>query len=589
MLQNQNKELARIFDEMATIYEFLGFENRFRVMAYRKASYVIGSLPEAISHYQEKGKLEDVPGVGISIAAKIREYLRTGKISKYEKLKTKVPHDFIGLLKVKGMGPETLKRFHRELGINTKTELITALEDGRVESLEGFKEKKVKNILNGLRQKELIEKRIVLWDALEVSEMMKSHLEKLPEVERIAVAGSIRRAKETIGDVDLLIQAKDNDRKKILDHFVGLQNVEKVLLRGNKKASVLIKEANRQVDLRIFRKKEWGAGLLYFTGSKEHNIHLRKIAIEKGLKVNEYGIFDLRTNEYLAGASEEEMYAALGLVWVPPEMRVEQGEIMLAETKKLPKLVTLKDVKGDLQMHSNWSDGTDPIEELARYVKGSYTYEYIVLTDHSKSTRVARGLNEEQFEAQIETIKKVNAQLGVNFVKAGAEVDILTDGSLDLPDRLLEKLDWVVASIHSQLNRDNTQRLIKACQHPLVHVIGHPTGRLIGTRESYPLDVEAVIQAASSTGTALEINAQPLRMDLNDRLASRARELKVALVISTDSHQKGNFAFMSLGVAIARRAWCTKRDILNTRNWTALEKFKATKKKKAELQQTNHA
>ena len=589
MLYHHNKELARIFDEMATIYEFLGFENRFRVMAYRKASYVIGSLLEDISNYLEDDQLENIPGVGTSISAKIKEYLRTRKIGKYEKLKTKVPHDFISLLKVKGMGPETLKRFHRELGINTKAELLAALEDGRVESLEGFKEKKVKNILSGLRQKETLEKRIVLWDALEISQMLQAQFKKLPEVERIAVAGSIRRAKETVGDVDLLIQAKDKYRKKILDYFVGLHNVNKVLVRGNKKASVMIKEANRQVDLRIFRKKEWGAGLLYFTGSKEHNIHLRKLAIEKGLKVNEYGVFEIKTNKFIAGASEKEMYATLGMAWVPPEMRIDQGEIALAETNDLPKLIVLDDIKGDLHIHSNWSDGADPIDELAHYVKANFPYEYIVLTDHSKSTRVARGLNEEQFEAQIETIKKVNQQLGVDFIKLGAEVDILPNGDLDLSDRLLKKLDWVVASIHSQFNRENTQRLIKACQHPLVHVIGHPTGRLIGTRESYPMDMEAVIQAASLNGTALEINAQPLRMDLNDLWARRARELKVPLVISTDSHSKGNFNLMSLGIAIARRAWCTPKDILNTQNWKALEKFKLAKRKKNKIQQTNHA
>ena len=584
MEYNLNKELANIFDEMATIYEFLGFENRFRVMAYRKASYVIGSLPEAISNYLEDDHLEKIPGVGSSIAAKIREYLKTGKITKHEKLKAKVPQDFIFLLKVKGMGPETLKRFHRELGINTKAELIAALEDGRIESLEGFKEKKVKNILTGLRQKEMIEERIVLWDALTIAEMMKAQLQKLPEVERIAIAGSIRRAMETIGDIDILIQVKTKNRKKLLEHFVELENVKKVLVQGSKKASVLINEANRQVDLRVFRKKEWGAGLLYFTGSKEHNIHLRKIAIEKGLKVNEYGAFDLRTGKYVAGASEKEMYAILGLAWIPPEMRVEQGEIALAETNKLPKLIVNSDIKGDLHIHSNWSDGVDPIDKLARFVRDSFPYEYIVLTDHSKSTRVARGLNEEQFEAQIETIKKVNAKLGVSFVKAGVEVDILPDGSLDLNDALLQQLDWVMASIHSQFNRDNTERLIKACRHPLVNAIAHPSGRLIGTRDSYPLDMEAVIREAAITGTALEINAQPLRMDLNDHWAQRARESKVPLVINTDSHNQGNFQFMSLGVAIARRAWCDKKHILNTQNWAAIKRFKESKYKQRRLE-----
>ena len=576
----RNKKLANIFVEMSTIYEFLGIENRFRVMAYRKASYELENMTEDISEHLPVKNLVKLRGIGISIAQKIEEFLDTGKIETYEQLKKKVPHDFIDLLKIKGLGPETLKRLHRELNINTKSELLKALKDGRVEGLEGFKQKKVTNILNGLQQQEELDGRIVLWEAWELADLVLDHMNKLSEVKKIAVAGSIRRCQETIGDLDLLIMAAEKHRKKILQHFLEWTPVIQVIARGSKKASVIIENYHRQVDLRIFRPKEWGSGLLYFTGNKEHNIHLRKVAIEEGWKINEYGVFDVESGERLAGSTEHEIYQALGMQWIPPEMRVDRGEISLAEQNKIPELVTLSDIKGDLQLHSTWSDGDQSIEELGYFVQENYPYEYIVLTDHSKTSRIAGGLHEEQFLAQIDQIKRVNQKLGADFIKTGAEVDILADGSLDLHDDLLAQLDWVVASIHSQFNRDNTQRLIAACRHPFVSVIGHPTGRLIGKRNPYRLDIDQVIEAAVATGTALEINAQPLRMDLNDQLAHIARKKGAKLVISTDSHYPGNFDFMKLGVALARRAWCTKDNILNTGSWEDISKFKNAKRSK---------
>ncbi len=582
-MSSRNSDLAHIFEEMATIYEFLGVENRFRVMAYRKAAYVVEHLTKDVKHYLPVKKLVKISGIGPSIAAKIHEYVESGGIKTYEKLQKKVPHDFIDLLKVKGLGPETLKTLHRELGIDTREELVEALKDGRVESLKGFKSKKVQNISNGLRQKEALEQRILLWDAMKLSQEVISFFKKLPEIQKIAMGGSIRRREETIGDLDLLIQARDKDRPKILKHLRNWEQVKKVLVMGNKKASVMIHPMNRQLDLRLFKAKEWGAGLLYFTGNKEHNIHLRKVAIERGWKINEYGVFDVESGQRLAGRTEEEIYRILDMSWIPPEIRMDRGEIHLAEQGKLPELIKLEDIRGDMQMHSTWSDGGQSIDELAHYVKQHYNYDYIVLTDHSKSSRIARGLDEEQFRAQIKAICAINEKLGEDFIKAGAEVDILADGSLDLKDDILEELDWVVAAIHSRFNQDNTQRLIRACEHPKVNVIAHPTGRILGQRPSYPVDMLKVIEAAAQTGTALEINAQPTRMDLNENWAFEARKQGVKMVISSDSHAPDNFEFMALGMAVARRAWCEKEHILNAASWQEIERFKAFKRHQVPL------
>ena len=331
--------------------------------------------------------------------------------------------------------------------------------------------------------------------------------------------------------------------------------------------------------MRIVNEDEWGAALQYFTGSKEHNIHLRTIAKDKGYKISEYGIFNIKNEKKVAGKTEEEIYRTLGFQMIPPEMREDKGEIELAGKNKIPKLVSLQDIKGDLQMHSVWSDGISTIEEIVKYVKKNFAYQYIALTDHSKSSRIANGMDEKQLLKQIKTIEQLNEKLGERFVKTGIEVDILPDGTLDIADEVLAQLDWVTAAIHSNFNRDNTERIIRACENPFVYCIGHPTGRLIGSREPYKVDMKKVIEVAKKTGTALEINAQPTRMDLNDELAMQAREKNVQLIISTDSHAPDNFNFMKLGVYIARRAWCTSDDILNTKSWKEIEQFKKQKEK----------
>ena len=572
-----NKELARIFEDMGSIYEFLGEENRFRSIAYHNAAAVLNDLNKDIQSFIHDEEFEKVHGIGESIEEKILEYIKTRTMKKYEELKKAVPYDFIDLMKVQGLGPETLKYLHEELKVSSRKDLIRVLEDGSALKLKGFKEKKVKNILEALNLQKSYEQRVPLWTALDLAETIIVRLKKIPEIIRVDIAGSVRRGRETIGDIDILIAAKVQDRKKIISQFTKMEDVSKVLAEGETKASIYLEHFNRQVDLRIVAEDEWGAALQYFTGSKAHNIHLRKIAIDKGLKINEYGLFMVGSDKKIAGETEEGIYEKLGLTWMPPEMREDSGEIELSASGKIPELISLKDIKGDMHTHSKWSDGTFSLDEIAEYAAKNLGYEYLVITDHSKTEIIAGGLDESEFEKQILEIREINKKQKNDLLKTGAEVDILADGTLDLSDELLQKLDWVVAAIHTQFNRDNTERIIRACESPFVHAIAHPSGRLLGIREPYDVEMERVIKAAASTGTALEINAHALRMDLDSKWARIARDKGVKLVIGTDAHNNGNYGYMKLGVLTARRAWCKAEDILNTRSWAGIVDFKNAK------------
>ena len=578
-----NKELSRIFKDMSDIYLFRGADDRFRSLAYGKASKVIDSLPEDISVYSKNCSLNDLPGIGEGIAEKIEEFIKTGKINKYEQLKKSVPYELLDLMEIRGFGPQSLKQIHKELKISTKQELVQALQDGTISSLKNFGQKKVENMLRGLKLHKAIEDRMLLWDALEAGDKVVEWLKQIPEVKKIELAGSLRRKKETIGDIDVLVASEEKFRRKIISHFTSSTMVEKILVKGDTKVSIILKETGKQVDLRIVNEDEWGSALQYFTGSKEHNIHLRTIAKERGYKISEYGIFHIKNEKKIAGSTEEEIYGTLGFQIMPPEMREDRGEIELASRNQVPTLIALDDIRGDLHMHSVWSDGMNTIEELVKHIRKYYSYEYIALTDHSKSSRIANGMDEKQILKQINEIGKVNKMLGVNFIKTGVEVDILADGSLDISDEILSQLDWVTASIHSNFNRDVTKRIIRACENKFVCCIGHPTGRLIGSRESCKMNIDMVMNVAKSTHTALEINAQPTRMDLNDEWTMMARKKGVELVISTDSHSLSNLNFMKLGVYIARRAWCTKNNILNTKSWKEIELFREQKLKHIEL------
>lgn len=575
-----NQELSAIFSRMADMYRFTSAKDQYRVRAYENAARALANLPDDVREYAKNKDLEDIHGIGKSTAEKIKEYMDTGKIAKYEELQKIVPLDFIDLLSVKNIGPETLKHLHDELGVNTKKDLKKVLENGEAAQLKGFGEKKAAKILKELSGRMNQEKRMLLPDAKGLAEEILEALKPLSAIKKIEVAGSLRRRKDTVGDLDILVAAEDKDRKKIMDAFTRIRGVKEVLAKGESKSSIVVGELGCQVDLRIVEEDQWGAALFYFTGSKAHNVHIRNLAKAKGWKVNEYGLFREEDDQLLASREEKDIYDSMHMQYVPPELREDQGEVEAALENNLPQLIEIKDIQGDLHMHSNWSDGGSSIEELLEFVQKNLPYAYMALTDHSQAVRVAGGLDAKRVEEQLKAIENVNRELGKGFIKPGIEVDILKDGTLDLPDELLAQLSWVVASLHTPRQGDNTALLISACENPYVCVIGHPTGRLLNRREPYDLEMEKVIKAAAETGTALEINAQPKRMDLNDVLARQAKEGGVKLVISTDTHYLRQFSNIQYGVAVARRAWCTKDDVLNTLPWKDLVAYINQKREK---------
>jgi DNA polymerase (family 10) len=483
------------------------------------------------------------------------------------------------MIDIRGFGPQSLKQIHQELQVSTKAQLIKALQENQIEKLKGFGKKKVEGMRRGLKLHKVLEDRMLLWNALNISDEIVERLKQMPEVKQVEVAGSLRRKTETIGDIDILASSEEPHRKKIINHFVNSSFVKEVLVKGNTKVSIILKSSNKQVDLRIVNEDEWGSALQYFTGSKEHNIHLRTIAKENGFKISEYGVFKIDIGKKIAGKTEEEVYKKLGFQMIPPEMREDKGELELAKKHTIPKLISIDDIKGDLHLHSVWSDGTHSLEDIVKFITKNYSYEYIAITDHSQASRIANGMDEKQLLKQIKAVELINKKNGNQFLKTGIEVDILPNGKLDISDEILSQLDWVTASIHSGFTKDNTDRIIKACENSNVCCIGHPTGRLIGSREPYKIDLNEVITIAKHTHTALEINAQPERMDLKDDFAMAAREKGVKLVISTDSHSPSDFNFMKLGIYIAKRAWCTPDDVLNTLSWTEIEKWKRLKRK----------
>jgi DNA polymerase (family 10) len=556
----KNKELAKIFEKMADILEFKG-ENVFKINAYRKASRTLKDLTVDVEQLRESGKLMEIPGVGSGIAKKIEEYLKTGKITKYEEAKEGISDEFLNMLNIPGMGPKTLSLIHKELKISSLSELEKALQEGKLRDLPGMGEKKEENILRGIKLLQRSQQRMTLGEVLPLVDEIIHALKQKGNISKIQTAGSLRRMRETIGDIDLLAMCKDN--KKIIDDFTHLPLVTDVLAAGETKASVIV-QGGTQVDLRVVPEESYGAALQYFTGSKAHNIHLREIARSKGLKVNEYGIF--KGDKKIGGAKEQDIYDALNVPIMPPEMREDRGEIEAAIKGKLPHPIELSDIKGDFHVHSKWSDGSATIEELAQKGK-ELGYEYIVIADHSQSLKIGGGLTEDELAEKIEEIKEVNKNLSGIAVLSAAEVDIKANGTLDYSDEQLKTLDIVIAAVHSgfkQTEETMTKRILKALDNPYVHILAHPTGGLIGAREPYLVDLEKVMQKAADKKIALEINAYYQRLDLNDTACRRAKELGAKLTIGTDSHQLDQLWMMKLGVAVARRGWLEPDDVLNT-------------------------
>ncbi len=573
----KNKELARIFEKMADMLEFLG-DNPYRIGTYRRVAEVLSELGEDVEDLVRTGKIYQIHGIGQSSVEKILEYLKEGKIGAYEELRQKVPEDLLELLEVPGIGVKTLRLAYDRLKVRSKEDFIEAVRSGKLAFLPGMGEKKLQNIKRGLELWEKSKERIPLLEAYELGKALLKHFEAIRDLyEKAELAGSLRRRKETIGDIDLLISAKKENWQKIHRHFISYSNIKEVLLSGETKSSAILQEG-RQVDLRTVEPHQWGAALQYFTGSKEHNVRIRDIAKAMGLKLSEYGVFKAGTEEYIGGSTEEEVYNLLGMDWIPPELRENTGEIELAMERKLPRLVELKDIKGDFHMHSNWSDGLNSLEEMAEacYQKG---YQYMVIGDHSQSARVANGLDPSRYREQFKLIERLNQYYNPRgfYILKGCEVDILPDGSLDLPDELLEEFDFVVASIHSRFNQDNTYRILKAMESPYVNLIGHPTGKAYGTREGYPLDMEKIIKTAKETGTALELNTY--RADLSPENIRKCMEMGVMKAIVTDAHSVKHLNYIELGIGLARRGWAIPELVLNTRDVEGVRDFVRRKRK----------
>jgi len=537
--------------------------NYHRIMAYRRAAETISSLGRPVEEIWRGGELTSIPGIGETLASKIDELMRTGELKAYQELRSEVPAGVVEMLDIPGVGPKSAARFWKELDLTTIEALERAADAGRLRQLHGFGAKSEQNVLEGIDFLKRRTGRTRLGDAWSLAQTFLAALEELPEVLQAATAGSLRRMRETVGDLDILVAAADAD--PVTRRFSSLPQVEEVMLSGATKTSIHTHEGF-QVDLRVLAPGRWGTALQYFTGSQAHNIRVRGLALDQGLSLSEYALKREDGTEILC-ASEEEVYAALGLPLIPPELREDRGEIEAALAGGLPDLVELVDLKGDFQFHTTSSDGHHTLMEMAEAARARGLH-YALVTDHSHGLGVTGGLDADGLVRQREEVDAVNAELGGAFrVLSGVEVEVRGDGTLDLPDEVLETLDLVVASVHTGLRQPQEQvtaRMLKAIDSPHVDIIGHPTGRLIGEREGADLDMEAVIQAAAETGTALEVNAHPSRLDLNDVYVRRAVEVGAKLVISSDAHDVSGFDILHFGVATARRGWATADDLINT-------------------------
>jgi len=552
--------------------EFLEMkEDGFRARAYNKVARVLDSMEKDVKEvYQEGGlkALDEIPGVGKNIALKIEEYLKTGKVKEYQKLKKESPVDLESLTKVEGLGPQKIKALYKKLKIKDLKGLEKAVKTGKIRKLEGFGQKSEKNISEAIEFTKADKGRFLLGTILPAAREIVSELEKLLETRKVSLAGSVRRMKETIKDIDILITSSNPD--PVMDFFTSLPGVVKIWAKGPTKSSIRLK-GGFDCDLRVIKEESYGAALQYFTGSKDHNISTRRIAIKKGLKLNEYGVY--RKKKRTAGKNEKEVYQSIGLSYIEPELRTNSGEIEAAlrhaqsKVNGLPRIIGYNDIKGETHCHTDWSDGRESIEKMAKAAK-KMGYQYVVITDHAGFLRIANGLDEKRLLRQMKEIDKINKQVsGIKILK-GAEVDIKRDGTLAIKNEVLAKLDLVLASVHSSFKmtkKDMTERLLRAMENPQVNIIGHPTGRLIQRREGYSFDFKKVFEMAKKNRVALEINANLSRLDLRDVDIRQVVESGAKLTIGTDAYSSNQFSMMELGIAQARRGWAEKKDILNTR------------------------
>lgn len=564
-----NSDIAEIFNQTADYLEILG-ENPFRIRAYRNASRTVASITRNISDMVAANEdLTEFPGIGKDIAGKIKEIVGTGTFEMLEKLKNHLPPQLNKLMSISGLGPKKVAKLYKQMNITNLVQLKQAISTGKLLEMEGFGEKTIKNIeeeIKRLEQKQ--SQRTMISVANQYAVSIVEYLKKAPGVNTVCIAGSLRRQRETINDIDILVTCADAD--KMMEYFVNYDEVQKVLSQGKTKSTVLLR-SNLQVDVRAVPHESFGAALQYFTGSKEHSIELRRIAMKKKYKVNEYGVFS--GNKPIAGKTEEEVYAKLGLPYIEPELRENRGEIKSALKGNLPNLITRKDIKGDLHTHTDYTDGHASIKEMAIAAK-NLGYKYIAITDHSQHVTIAGGMSISEIRKQIDAINKIDIK-GITILK-GVEVDILEDGTLDYPDEILNALDIRICSIHSKFNlqgKKQTERIIKAMDNPYFNILGHPTGRLINKREPYDINIEKIMKAAKEKRCILELNAFPDRLDLNDIHCKMAKDMGVKIAISTDAHRPGDLEFMRYGIGQARRGWLEAGDVINTLSLPALKKI----------------
>jgi DNA polymerase (family 10) len=558
----RNKEIAHILYEIADMLELQ--EVAFKPRAYRMAARSIENLTEPIENIAERGELEKIPSVGRNIATKIDEIVETGRLKYFEELKASFPFDIEALSAVEGVGPKKAKKLYDALGIKNLDELEQAAKAGRIRDVPDFGEKSERNILAGIDLAKAGAKRMLLGHAIPIANEIAAKLGQVEGVGEVEAVGSLRRAKETIGDLDFLVVSKKPSL--IMEFFCKMPDVSRVLAKGKAKSAVEIDGLH--VDLRVFERKSFGAAMQYFTGSKEHNVATRRIAIKKGLKLNEYGLF--KGKKRIAGESEKGVYAALGLQWIPPELRENKGEVEAAGNRALPKLITHSCIHGDLHVHTNWSEGANSIEEMA--MKGAELgYDYIAICDHAGNLPIANAMNEKKIQKQGKEIDKLNQKLDTGnrdgpYLLKGAEVNILPKGGVDVPNSILRELDIVVAGIHRRMHdplEKNMQRLFSAMDNEYVDIIAHPSGRLINKREPYLIDIDELVHKAKETGTILEINCQPDRLDLKDEHVRSAVEAGAMLSIDTDAHATAQLDYMDFGIMSARRGWCERKNVLN--------------------------
>jgi DNA polymerase (family 10) len=570
-----NHEVAEMFSAIADLMEILD-EDRFRVQAYRRASDAIRDLPAPLATYRDRGELEAIPGVGKAIAGKIGELLDTGELQYYNRLQEKAPPGVRELLRVPGVGPRTAGRLYRELGITSLAELKRAAEEGRLATLKGFGAKMIEGILQGISVAERQERRMLLAHALETAEELILALRTAaPALRQATYAGSLRRGRPTVGDLDILVAA--DDTPAVVRAFTTLPLVARVESAGDEKASILLHNGT-QADLIAVPPALWGSALQHFTGSKAHNIRFRELALARGLSFSEHG-FRRADGIVLTCATEEEVYAAVDLPWIPPELREGEGEFEAARAGALPRLVELSDIRADLHMHSTWSDGRADIRTMAEAARAR-GYSHIAITDHSAYIGMTHGLDAERLRAQRREIAALNAAYaaqGIPFrILCGVEVDMTPEGSLALPDDVLAELDIVVASAHIQLRQSPeaaTERLLRAVRNPHVDIIGHPVGRMLGSREGAPVDIDALARAAAEYGVLLEVNSGPTRLDLEGPAVRRALELGATIAINSDAHHPDNLDWIRFGVITARRGWAGAAQVANTWSFEALQEW----------------